>query len=72
MSSIRNETLGELFDWICGFPDRCLIEELHYLESLIDDSVACESALSDVVTFLYYSVLDEICRRFCDRVEHSD
>ena len=43
------ETFSDFFSWVCSMPDKRLIEELHYLESLIDDSVICESILADIV-----------------------
>ncbi len=65
------ETFSDFFSWVCSMPDKRLIEELHYLESLIDDSVICESILADIVFTLYRLVCDEIVCRFSARVKRT-
>lgn len=66
------KTFSDFYSWVCDFPDKRLIEELRYLESLIDDSVICDSVLSDIVTDLYRLVRDEIACRFSARVKQKD
>ena len=62
------KNLGDLVDWVCGFDDKRLIEEIRILEHLICCDVVRECVLFDYVLALYDALRDECVERIFKRV----
>ncbi len=65
---VAEKTLSQLIEWACSFDDKRLIEEIKFLEHLIDCDVAKECVFFDYVLALYDALRDECVKRISKRV----
>ena len=64
----RDKTWGSFLEWVSGFDDEKLVEQIRTLEHIIDCDVAKECVLFDAVLDLYENLRDECVKRVAERM----
>ena len=63
----ESSTWGSFINWVKGFPDNRLIEEIAVLDKAINDGSMEDSVLLDAVLSLYDFLRDECVRRLAEK-----